>query len=484
MKTTLGATRKAIWIALGSAGVAWFFFEAALYSDLLVDQQVVAASESSTDVLFGPEAALVFRPSIYLIFAAVAMFGVGSLVAHKQLAKLRSQTHNELARAGFAFTTVTIIISLGFAAWSAIQTFLMGFFEYSGADINLTLRLFNTYLPIVLFTALVVWLLLSAFVFRQHQPLISKQAALPSGGVERIEQDLHSSQATQKTTGLAFAVPIIAVAGALIFGLIVFDVTQTALPVWIWVIIQAVIGAGIIAGTVFAEKSTQQLRQVKVKPFGAPVGARNLNFVLSIIFAAVVSAMSLGYGAAAMEELRASPDLGLSVYSNDEKQQPGIDQTLSRDNLFVYVSGSDLERNSAVQLNIEGSPSVGEESLLSVFSSEADREGNFWTEEPIPSTLEPGDYTLELRAISTDGRELLLELEFAVVDERTTAWPGGTDTFGPGMSDMTLQAPSFGWVVNDLLPAFLLIILAIMGTYFTLVSRNREQTNVLGNIPG
>jgi len=133
--------------------------------------------------------------------------------------------------------------------------------------------------------------LLFAFVVRKDQP---NSASTPSAGMT----------ARQKALGLGYAIPIIAAAIAIIFGLIVYDVTGTSLEAWVWVVIQVIIAAGIILGTRYA-------RQAKAEKPAAPrprtawsSGAWNLNFVLSIVFGGVVSVMAFAFGSGSFDKLR------------------------------------------------------------------------------------------------------------------------------------------------------------------------------------
>ena len=121
----------------------------------------------------------------------------------------------------------------------------MGAFGYSSSTAeNALVRILDVYLPILLATAMVVFVILKAFVFRQ-------------GEHQDGEKDKRGLTETQKSLGLGYAMPIIATAVAIIFGLIVYDVTKTTLQVWVWVLIQVIVVAGVIQGTRFASKAKQ-----------------------------------------------------------------------------------------------------------------------------------------------------------------------------------------------------------------------------------
>jgi uncharacterized protein YacL len=144
----------------------------------------------------------------------------------------------------------------------------------------------------LLATGLVVYILLRAFVFRKQVAKGAKKEGMSD---------------SEKALGLGYAVPIIFTAIAIIFGLVVYDVTRTDLQVWVWVIIQVIIVSGILLGTRFSTKA-KSAKQASPRPRPTlAAGASNLNFVLSIIFGVTVSIMSFSFGAAAIELLRVYP---------------------------------------------------------------------------------------------------------------------------------------------------------------------------------
>ena len=125
-----------------------------------------------------------------------------------------------------------------------------------------------TLLAIVLATGLVVYVLLAAFVFRHDE----------STNTDGVKQKMSEAQ---KALGLGYAVPILATAVAIIFGLGVYDVTRTNLQVWVWVIIIAIVAAGVVWGTRFAAKaksakaidSTASSRK-RINTIGKNIGAQ------------------------------------------------------------------------------------------------------------------------------------------------------------------------------------------------------------------
>ncbi|MEL0200573.1 MAG: hypothetical protein VW959_04425, partial [Aquiluna sp.] len=95
---------------------------------------------------------------------------------------------------------------------------------------------------------------------------------------------------------------VIGTAIAIIFGLTVYDITETSLDAWIWVIIQAIIGISIILGTTFAARA-KSARALPPRERKSGVAAVNLNFVLSIVFGVVVLIMAFSLGFAGVDSL-------------------------------------------------------------------------------------------------------------------------------------------------------------------------------------
>lgn len=231
--------------------------------------------------------------AVYFSLLAIAAGAIFSLLGLNWALSARKQNGEDdlLSRAAHRFTTLAVIISLGAGAIFAIGNFMGAFNNYGPRD-SVGVRFIDVYLPILLATALVVIVLLRAFVFRKDE--MHKEDGKKAKLTER-----------QKALGLGYAIPILATAVAIIFGLIVYDVTRTELQVWVWVLIQVIIALGIVLGTRFANRAkTGEILPVKPRGAMAAAGASNLNFVLSIVFGAVVSIMSFTFGFGAIENLR------------------------------------------------------------------------------------------------------------------------------------------------------------------------------------
>ena len=236
----------------------------------------------------------IIRPSTYLYLSGIVLFGLLALYGQRLALRARelAGVDDSLARAAHRFTNFAVIVALVAGSVFAIGNFLGAFNTYIDREENLTVRLFDVYVPILLATGLVVYILLRAFVFRKQVVKGAKKEGMSE---------------SEKALGLGYAVPIIFTAIAIIFGLVVYDVTRTDLEVWVWVIIQVIIVSGILLGTRFSAKAkSAKPAAPRARPTLA-AGASNLNFVLSIVFGVSVSFMSFTFGAMAIETLRVYP---------------------------------------------------------------------------------------------------------------------------------------------------------------------------------
>jgi len=286
METKL--SKQAILTPLIGLVVGWALFMFAIYSNLFVfpiyDSQGMYLGESP-----------VVKISTYLYLIGIVVFGLLSLRGQQMALHARELSGLEapLPRAAHRFTNLTVVISLVGGSIYAIGNFLNAFTGFGGKEVNLLVRLFDVYVPIVLATILVIFILLRAFVYRKQNVKQAKKEGLSE---------------SEKALGLGYAIPILFTAAAIIFGLVVYDITRTDLQVWVWVVIQVIVALGILLGTRFSSKA----RSAKAAPPRVrqtlAAGAANLNFVLSIVFGATVSIMSFSFGAGAIESLRIWPE--------------------------------------------------------------------------------------------------------------------------------------------------------------------------------
>jgi heme/copper-type cytochrome/quinol oxidase subunit 2 len=279
--------KRAIALPLIGLFVAWLAFMGAALADLYVPQTTY---DNNGNAVFVQE---VFHVAPYLYLLGIAAVALSSLIAQRWavLARREAADASALARSAQRFTTLGIVLGLASGAIFAIGNFMGAFNAYSGRAENPVLRIFSVYVPILLATGLVVYVLLAAFVFRHDD-------TPNTDGSKRKMSD------AQKALGLGYAIPILATAVAIIFGLGVYDVTRTNLQVWVWVFIIAIVATGVVFGTRFAAKAKSATPAAPKPRTALAAGAANLNLVLSIVFGSVVTIMAFSFGAQAIDKLR------------------------------------------------------------------------------------------------------------------------------------------------------------------------------------
>ncbi len=443
ISNTRGAALRALAYILCGAALAWVLFIGGRYW--------AQAGEYAYDTVGVSER---IRPSDYLTIAAIAALGLGALIAKRQLAKIRAvdRARSELVDAVTALTHIVLVVAAVFATWAVFLTFMSSFFDSSVPGAAPLVRLLNVYVPIVLYTALVLLLILAGFVF----------VPAPVASVSHKPATLVGAESVggKRDLALAYIAPIVAAAVALILGLIVYDLTRTAVQAWVWVAILAIIAAGVIAGTVFAERSRKQ------SAAAATIGARNLNFVLSIIFTIVASIMSLTYAMSAVSDLRALSSISISAF--DEKSDIRPDDVTITKQPIANAWGSDLERGSQVQIVVEPGATVVAEGTVG-----RDRwlnlEASDWA-----SALSAGDYQLRAIGVAASGETIESTLPFTVQSNGNVAWPKGTDKASEP-KDSILLPLTVERFVDDFLPPLLMLALAMAVLAVTITVRNREQ---------
>jgi hypothetical protein len=232
------------------------------------------------------------KASTYVVLAGLAIASGLVLWGFKAVDSEHLVSENvPLVRAAYRFAGLMIVIALVFDAIFALTTFI-GSFEnstFAGNQATLVGRLLGVYLPILLDAGLVVFVLLQATLYRK------------SSAVEAAEGKGMSE--TQKALAIGYALPIIGTALAIIIGLAVYDSQRSSLQGWTWVVIQLIIGTSIILGTRSAAKARSAKPVVRAPRVSGAAGAVTLNYVLSLVFAGVVSIMSFTFGNSAVASL-------------------------------------------------------------------------------------------------------------------------------------------------------------------------------------
>jgi hypothetical protein len=299
---TASSIKTAIRLPLIGLVAAWLLFMIAAYSQLLVQRTVYLGD--GTSVYPDPR----FQLEIYLFFLGITAFALAALAGQKLALRIRTESDSGLAISAHRLNNLGVVLSLVAGAVFAIASFFGAWDSYNPSDDPVGLRFLNVYLPIILATALVVFVILAAFVFRKDAPDI------PAGEKDEDRKKL------QRAIGLAYASPIIGTAIAIIFGLAVYDVTRTSLDVWIWVIIQTLIAVSIITGTRFAAQARSS-KPLPVKERTIGLAAVKLNLVLAIVFGAVVTLMAFTMGFQAISSLEVFPDWRENMTALEQKSK-------------------------------------------------------------------------------------------------------------------------------------------------------------------
>ncbi len=233
------------------------------------------------------------RPSAFVMLLGLLVAGLTSLIGRGWAIRAETTIPSDLARAAVRFGNLAIVLSLGALTFFAIGIFMSGFNDYNRIG-TVGDRFVWLYLPIILATAAVIFLLLRAFVFGQG-----------STHVDGEEKPRMSER--QRALALGYAVPILCTAFAIILGLFIYDATRTNLQTWVWVIIIAIVGFGVIAGTRFAAKARAARSEAPKPRTALAAGAATLNFVLSVVFGATVSLLAFSLGSEALNKLMMMP---------------------------------------------------------------------------------------------------------------------------------------------------------------------------------
>jgi len=153
--------KKAVALPLLGLLVAWMAFMGAALANLYVPQPIY----NDAGVATFPEELVQVAP--YLFLLGIASVSAASLLGKKLAQRSRQELGDghKLSRAALRFANLGVVIGLAAGAIFAIGNFLGAFNTYSGRDENALLRLLNVYVPILLATGLVVYVLLAAFVF-------------------------------------------------------------------------------------------------------------------------------------------------------------------------------------------------------------------------------------------------------------------------------------------------------------------------------
>lgn len=234
------------------------------------------------------------KPSTYTVLIGFAIGSALVLWGFKKADALHSAGSSALVQAVYRFAGLTVVLALAADVVFAMVTFLGSLDSGAVASVSLVGRVFGTYVPILADAGLIVFVLLQATLYRKSQ---------------NVEASVEVSSA-QKALALGYALPVLGTALAVIVGLVFYDIQRSSIQNWTWVVIQVIIGTSVVLGTRFAAKAKASTPVVRAPRVAGAVGAVRLNYVLSVVFAGVVAAMSFGFGTGAISSLRSYESCG------------------------------------------------------------------------------------------------------------------------------------------------------------------------------
>lgn len=273
--------RMGLVLPLVGVTVAWVALVLASYLDIGVNYQTGTGYGNYVEV----------KPSTYMVLVGLALASGLVLWGFKVVDALHVSSTAALVRAVYRFAGLMVVIALVFDAVYALVTFMNSFDLGMASGVSATPggRFLGVYLPILLDSGLVVFVLLQATLWRKSS---SVEGSATPGMSE-----------TQKALAIGYALPIIGTALAIILGLIFYDIQKQDFQIWTWVVIQLIIGASIVLGTRFAAKAKSAKPVVKAPRVVGAAGAVTLNYVLSLVFAGAVSIMSFAFATSAVSSL-------------------------------------------------------------------------------------------------------------------------------------------------------------------------------------
>ena len=279
--------RLGLVLPLVGVTVAWVALVIAAYMDLRNNFYTSTGYPNDVPV----------KVSTYVVLAGLAIASGLALIGFKLADAEHLKSETPIVRATYRFTGLTIVLALAFDVIFAFTTFIDSLNSsgvYYRTPPTVWERFLGVYIPIILVAGLIVYVLLQATLFRKSSPV---QGTETKGMSE-----------TQKALAIGYALPIIGTALAVIIGIAVFDAQRTSIQGWTWVLILLLVGSSIVFGTRSAAKAKLAKPVVRAPRVVGAAGAVTLNYVLSVVFAGVVSIMSFTFGVGAINGLYGQGD--------------------------------------------------------------------------------------------------------------------------------------------------------------------------------
>ena len=158
-KSLLGKVSQSSWailIPIFGLVAMWICFMGAWVADLYITEYTNCGAKDC--VLVNEQV----HASVYLFWFGIALASLASLWGRYKAA---NAGNSRLAHASRGFTLIAVIASLIISAIAAIAVFMSHFSQSAGE--NASLSIFTTYIPVILYAVLVVFVILRAFVSKK-----------------------------------------------------------------------------------------------------------------------------------------------------------------------------------------------------------------------------------------------------------------------------------------------------------------------------
>jgi hypothetical protein len=162
-------------IAIGAVGW-WAIFMVGIFSDLFYDdyRYVLTESDDGPKPVDGGESEPYFyydsiyepqiHPSTYLMLTAALVFSMTALWASQIAARANAIEKSDLTKTARIWSFIAVLIALALGVIFGFATFVSSL--NNANEIDPVVRIFGTYVPILLAAALLVFVVLRAFVIK------------------------------------------------------------------------------------------------------------------------------------------------------------------------------------------------------------------------------------------------------------------------------------------------------------------------------
>lgn len=461
--------RRAFWslvLVLAAACAAWALYVIGGFWSVRFDPAIgdASATGDALEASIGPAAAV--GPSFTV--AALAMLGVCSVIAVRRMRGV-ARSSRRLSRwvtPVFRVSIAAAIISACLAAIAAGTLFLGGM---AAASENMTgaARALGIYLPIALHAVIVAGVILFGFVLVPEPGEPVQERAIPTprasgtpraGGNPRKRggaRPVVRPHRLNAPVALAWILPIAGVTVALFAGLATSDLGDALSTGWVWSIVLAVAAAGLAAGRWLS-------RRALTARLPTSSGASLFNTTLAVLFVVFAGVTSMVFARTSAATVTASPSVELSAYGNEETSSDDA-SIIPLTDASIDLWGGDLEPGSRVSVKLDGDE---------IFATTADRDGQAEKTKGLPSIAE-GEHELTGTGTSRRGTEVSVTMPLTATADGTLEFTGGVDTFSDPVTEVL--ALTAAWLAREILPAALMMLLAIAVIAVTVLARDEES---------